>query len=463
MMDRRSVPHLVGGQAMSLHRISVFGLGRVGLVTAACFAKKGYAVIGIDPDKQRLEQVRAARTPFFEPGLADYLKEVVNSGILTVSQDPSLSARSDLTYMTTGTPCNRDGSIDLRYIKNAATAIGRSLRNIEHHQTIVIKSTVTPGTARNVVRKILERESGKTSGEHFSLCSNPEFLREGSAIHDTESPDRIVIGSDHPEAAEKLENFYKEFHGRNMPPVIRTTHENAELIKYANNAFLAARVSLINCIASIAERIPGADIQTIAAGVGMDQRIGPLFLKAGLGWGGSCLPKDLRALIAHSKTLGYAPELIEAVVRTNRQQSRKALQFAKQALRSLKGKRIAVLGLAFKAETDDMRQAVSIPIIRSLLREGAAVIAYDPAAMGNARAIFGNTIRYASDPVECIDQCDCCILLTEWKEFNTISPEKFIERMRRPVVIDGRRIYDARDFSRRPILFHAIGLGRTAS
>jgi UDPglucose 6-dehydrogenase len=444
---------------VGLHRISIFGLGRVGLVTAACFAKKGYNVIGIDPDIHTLGQVRTGRAPFFEPELTEYLKEAVLSGTLTVTQDPSLNARSDLTYMTVGTPSNRDGSIDLTDIKNAAKAIGRSLRGIDHHQIIIIKSTVTPGTARNIVRKVLKRESGKIVGKDLSLCSNPEFLREGSAIHDTQCPDRIVIGSDDPDSTEKLEGFYKEFHGGNMPPVIRTSHENAELIKYANNAFLATKISFINCIATIVERIPHADVKTIAAGIGLDQRIGPSFLNAGFGWGGSCLPKDLRALMAHSKALGYTPELIEAVVRMNKEQSRKAVQFVKQALGSLKGRRVAVLGLAFKANTDDMRQAVSITVVRSLLHEGATVVAYDPAAMDNARAIFGNSIGYASGSIECVDQCDCCIVLTEWDEFKAIPPERFIERMRRPVIVDGRRIFNVNDFSRPPIVFYAIGLG----
>jgi len=446
-----------------LHRISIFGLGRVGLVTAACFAKKGYNVIGIDPDTEKLNQIRAARAPFFEPGLTEYLEEALANGSLTASQDPSLNTRSDLVYMTVGTPSKPNGSINLRDVRNAAKAIGRSLRGIDRHQIIVIKSTVTPGAARNVVRKILEEESGKTVAKHLGLCSNPEFLREGSAIHDTECPDRIVLGSDDPNTVEKLESFYKEFHSESMPPVIRTTHENAELIKYANNAFLATKVSFINCIASIAERTPHADVRTIASGIGLDQRIGPLFLSAGLGWGGSCLPKDLGALIAHSKKLGHTPELIEAVVRTNKQQSRKALQFVRQTLGSLKGRKIAVLGLAFKADTDDMRHAVSITVVRSLLREGATVIAYDPAAMGNARAIFGNSIEYASGSMECIDQCDCCIVVTEWNEFKTIPPERFIERMRRPVIVDGRRIYDVNDFSRRPIVFRAVGVGPRVS
>jgi UDPglucose 6-dehydrogenase len=309
----------------------------------------------------------------------------------------------------------------------------------------------------------LERESGKTAGTGFGLCSNPEFLREGNAIHDAELPDRIVIGGEGIDAISKLEEFYEDFHGEPMPPVLRTTHENAELIKYANNAFLAMKVSFINTIANITQRTPNADVGAIATGIGLDERIGPRFLNAGLGWGGSCFPKDLKALIRFSKTLGYAPELIEAVVATNEKQKQRAVELAKQALGSLKEKRIAILGLAFKPETDDMREAVSVSIIKDMLAEGATVVVYDPAAMQTARVTLAETVSYASDPVECITQADCCIIVTEWDEFRTIPPNTFLERMRRPIVIDGRRIYDADKFSRAEIEFSAIGLGPRTS
>jgi len=441
--------------------ISVFGLGPVGLVTAACFATKGHRVVGIDLDRDRLEMIRRGDPPFFEPKLAEYVKASVASGKLKVTDNASANAQSSLAYITVGTPSMEEGSVDLKYVRNAATAIGRSLRDSEGYQLIVIKSTVTPGTARNIIKPLIERESGKTAGAEFGLCSNPEFLREGNAVHDAEFPDRIIIGSEDPEAAMRLENFYKEFHSESMPPVVRTTHENAELIKYANNAFLAMKVSFINTIANIAERTRGADVEGIARAIGMDGRIGARFLNAGLGWGGSCFPKDLKALIRFSKTLDYAPELIEAVIATNEKQKQRALQLAKEALGSLRGKRIAVLGLAFKPETDDMREAVSIPLIRGLLADGASVIVYDPAAIDNARRILGDKVSYAPDSLRCLKDADCCIIVTEWDEFKTIPPGTFLERMRRPVVIDGRRIYDAHKFSGAGIRFSAIGLGPT--
>ena len=444
-------------------RISVFGLGPVGLVTAVCFARKSYEVVGIDPDRGKLEKARKAEAPFFEPKLKEYLTDTIAKGAFSVTDDSSVNMRSDLAYIAVGTLSSEDGSIDLTYVKNAAVAIGQSIRESTQYQLVVVKSTVVPGTARTLVKPVLERESGKPAGKAFGLCSNPEFLREGNAVRDAELPDRIVIGGEDVDAMTRLENFYKEFHGETTPPVIRTTHESAELIKYANNAFLAMKVSYINTIANVAERTPNADVKTIAQGMGFDERIGPRFLNAGLGWGGSCFPKDLKALIGYSKTLNYEPDLVEAVVGVNEKQKQRAVQLAKQVLGSLKGKRIAILGLAFKPETDDMREAVSIPLIRGLLTEGANVVAYDPAAMQNARAIFRDRITYANDPCGCLDQADCCIIVTEWDEFKAIAPSAFLKRMRYPVVIDGRRIYSADEFSSEGIRFMGIGLGPKAS
>ena len=450
---------ITNGKESVLTQISVFGLGPVGLVTAVCFARKGNQVIGIDPDRDRLEKIREAEAPFFEPKLKEYLTDTIAKGTFSVADDSSVNMRSDLAYIAVGTPSSEDGSVDLTYVRNAAVAIGQSLRETTQYQLVVVKSTVIPGTARTLVKPVLERESGKPAGKGFGLCSNPEFLREGNAVRDAELPDRIVIGGEDVDAMTRLGNFYKEFHGETTPPVIRTTHESAEVIKYANNAFLAMKVSFINTLANVAERTPNADVKAIAEGIGLDERIGSKFLNAGLGWGGSCFPKDLKALIRYSKTLDYDPEMIEAVVATNEKQKQRAVQLAKLALGSLKGKRIAILGLAFKPETDDMREAVSIPLIRGFLTEGANVVAYDPAAMQNAKAIFRDRITYASDPCGCLDQADCCIIATEWDEFKTITPRIFLERMRRPVVIDGRRIYSADEFSSEGIRFSGIGLG----
>jgi UDPglucose 6-dehydrogenase len=428
-------------------------------VTAACFATKGYRVLGIDPNVERLELIRRAKPPFFEPGLAAYLQNAVNNGTLTVANLPDGSEQSDVIYITVGTPSTKDGVIDVAHVKNAATVIGRVLRDSKRSQIVLIKSTVLPGTARKTIKPILESESEKSAGRGFSLLSNPEFLKEGNAIHDTEYPDRIVIGGDDTKAIEKLESFYRQFHETNLPPIIRTTYENAELIKYANNAFLATKVSFINTIAAIAERISGADVSVVAQGIGLDPRIGSQFLQAGLGYGGSCLPKDLSALVHLSRELGQDPRLLSATSEVNQYQPLKAVEFAKTKLGSLRGKNIAILGLAFKPGTDDMREAVSVPIIEELLKDGANVTVFDPVAHEEAKKIFQDRINYAIEAKQCIRAADLAILVTEWTEFGELTPDDFLSLMRTPVVFDGRRVYDFQTMRVRGMEFGAIGLG----
>jgi UDPglucose 6-dehydrogenase len=283
-------------------------------------------------------------------------------------------------------------------------------------------------------------------------------LREGAALHDTFNPDRIVIGECDKRSGDALESLYREFYAEKTPPLLRTTPVNAELIKYANNAFLAMKISFINTIANICERIPGADVTVVAKGIGLDKRIGSTFLNAGLGYGGSCLPKDLRALIQHSRSLGYEPKLLEAVEEVNSSQPQKAIELCKELVGELRGKRIAVLGLAFKPNTDDTRNAVSIKVVKRLLEEGAKVVVYDPKAMDNARRIFGGDVEYARGAEECLKDSECAIIVTEWDEFRKLKPEDFMKLMKTPAVVDGRRIYDPRVYSGK-LKFKAVGLG----
>jgi len=287
---------------------------------------------------------------------------------------------------------------------------------------------------------------------------NPEFLREGSALKDTLYPDRIVIGEYDRKSGDTLEALYKDFYKENLPSLVRTTLSTAELIKYANNAFLATKISFINTIANLCQQIPQTDVTTVAEAIGMDKRIGPLFLNAGLGYGGSCFPKDIKALIAYSKSLGYDLKILNAVEQVNAAQPLVAVELALKMLGSLKNKRIAILGLAFKPNTDDMREAVSIKIINKLLQEGAEVVAYDPKAMRNAKEIFGNNIQYASSEIQCIKDADCCIIVTEWNRFKRLKPEDFLQNMRQPCLIDGRRIYDPKRFNPK-LKFMAVGRG----
>jgi len=442
-----------------LNKIAVFGLGPVGLVTAVCFARKGYPVTGVDPDQRRVNIIQNGRPPFYEPSLAEYLKEAKAKGTFNASANSPAVLDADFVYITVGTPNRKDGAIDLAYVKAASRQIGRAIKQATGRPVVVVKSTVTPGTCRTIVRPILEKESGGLLGEAFDLCSNPEFLQEGRAVEGTEHPDRIVIGSGDAEAAKRLENLYRGFYGEPMPPIFHTGFENAELIKYANNAFLAMKVSYVNMIANLCQAIPGADVEEVAKGVGLDERIGPKFLRAGLGWGGSCFPKDLEALASFAKQRRVSVPILKATAQQNNLQPLKAVEAAQRLLGSLKGRRIALLGLAFKPDTDDMREAVSIRVVRQLLARKATVTAYDPMAVENAKAVFGNKVIYAQSANDALKDADCCIVVTEWEEFRKLTPKHFRATMRRPAVVDGRRIYDRAEFEREGVEFQAVGLG----
>jgi len=440
--------------------ISVLGIGYVGLCTAVGFASKGYNVIASTHDAEKAAKINNGVPPFHEPNLQKLLEETIQNGRLTclINQTEKAVLETDLTFNAVGTPSRPDGSIDLQFIETSTRDIGQALSQKNTYHMVVIKSTVVPGTTQDIVKPILEKESKKKCGSDLGLCMNPEFLRQGSAFEDTLHADRIVIGEYDKKSGDTLENLYKDFYGKNTPPIIRTTLSTAELIKYASNALLATKISFINTIANLCEKIPGADVKTVAQAMGLDKRIGPLFLNAGLGYGGSCFPKDVKALIAQAKNLGYQLTLLEEVENINKTQPLKAIQFCKELLGNLKGKHIAILGLAFKPDTDDMREARAIPIINQLIKEDAKVTAYDPVAIPTAKTIFTDKIQYATSTAECLKNADCCILVTEWEEFKKLTPEDFIQNMKQPVLIDGRRIYNPEEFSKK-LKFAAIGLG----
>ena len=442
-------------------RISVIGAGYVGLCTAVGFSSRGYCVLASDVNEEKANKINQGVPPFHEPGLQKKLEDSVHKGKLKclISQTEKAVWESDLTFVTVGTPSKSDGGIDLKYIESAAHDIGKALKQKVRYHIVIVKSTVVPGTTQNTVKPILEKESEKTCGKDFGLCMNPEFLRQGSAFHDTLNADRVVIGSFDKRSGDALEELYEDFYSDHVPMVLRTTVSTAELIKYASNAMLATKISFINTIANICEKIPGADVKVVAKAMGLDKRIGPLFLDAGLGYGGSCFPKDVKALIASSKALNYTPELLESVENVNHTQPLKAVQFCKQQLGSLDGKKIAILGLAFKPDTDDMREARVIPIINQLLKESANVTAYDPVAACTAKTIFNDKIQYADSATDCIKNADCCIIVTEWAEFQKLSPEDFLKNMKQPILIDGRRIYNPKKYSEK-LKFTAIGLGK---
>ena len=443
---------------MKKPQISIVGTGYVGLCTAVGFTTKGYKVITSTSDHKKAAMINQGIPPFYEPGLQESLEKAVKKGDLrcTTNREEAI-INTDTTFITTATPSQQDGSVNLQFIENSGREIGKALKKKKNYHLVVVKSTVIPGTTEKMVKPIIETHSNKHCGIDFGLCMNPEFLREGSALYDTLNPDRIVIGEYDQKSGDVLEALYRDFYGEKMPPLIKTNLPTAELIKYANNAFLATKISLINQIANLCEKISGTDITTVAKAIGLDKRIGPLFLNAGLGYGGSCLPKDVKALIAFSRGLGYDPVLLNAVEEVNNTQPQKAVELARNLLGNLKGKRIAILGLAFKPNTDDIREAVSIKVINRLLDEGSKIIVYDPVAMKNAKKVLKDKVKYASSVIRCINDADCCILVTEWDEFKKLKPEDFIQHMKTPMVVDGRRIYDSVEYSRK-LNLAAIGL-----
>jgi len=444
---------------MKLHSISIIGSGYVGLSTALGFTSKGYTVIASDPDKEKTEKIQEGSLPFHEPNLEEPLKNAVKTGKLRcVPKCKEAILKTDISFVAVGTPSRADGNTDLQYVKTAACEIGDALKKKTTYHLIVIKSTVAPTTTGNILKPLIESHSGKHCGIDFGLCMSPEFLREGSALQDVLHPDRIVIGEYDKKSGDTLEALFRDFYAENIPPIIRTNLPTAELIKYASNSFLATKISFINTIANICEKTPGADVSIVAKGMGLDKRIGSLFLNAGLGYGGSCFPKDLNALIAYSKNIGYQPVILDAVKGVNKTQPYKAVELCKSFLADLKDKNIAILGLAFKPDTDDIREAVAVPITHQLLKESAKVTAYDPVAIPNAKSIFQDKIKYATSAIQCLKNADCCILVTEWPEFKNLTPEDFTKNMKQPILIDGRRIYDSGEFSR-IMKFAAIGLG----
>lgn len=435
--------------------ITIMGLGYVGLCTAVSFASKGFRVSGYEIDEGKVEQINSGKATFFEPQLDTLLERSLRNGFVASRK----IMPADIYFITVGTPSKADGGIDLKYVRSASHDLGRSLRNSDGCRLVVMKSTVTPGTTEKVAAPIIQAESGKAVGKDLGLVANPEFLREGSAIEDSLKPDRLIIGEMERKSGDTLLNFYGTLYRNRMPEVLRTTPVNAELIKYANNAFLATKVSFINMIANLCQKVPGADVEVVARGIGVDNRIGMAFLRAGPGWGGSCWPKDLRALKTAFSESGVEAPILDATMEVNESQPFRLVEAAKELLGDLKGKRVAVLGLSFKPDTDDVREAVSLRVIGALLDEGAKVSAYDPAAMENARKVLGGKIAYASSSVEAIKDADCCIIMTEWSEFGKLGPEDFRSNMKNLVVIDGRRVYDPSKLS--GMRYAAIGLNRT--
>ena len=416
--------------------ISIVGTGYVGLVTGACFAKLGNNVICLDIDEKKVEKINNGISPIYEAGLNEILSKY-NKRIKATTNYQSALKNSDITFICVGTPSKKDGSIDLSFVNKSVIEIGRYLKEKNSWHLIVVKSTVLPGSSINVILPLLEKHSGKKAGKHFGIAMNPEFLREGEAINDFLNPDRIVIGVNDGKSCDALRKLYKDF----SCPIVETTLSAAEMIKYASNAFLATKISYINEMSNLCE-ILGADIHDVAKGMGLDNRIGRKFLHAGPGYGGSCFPKDVKALIAHGKTIGNPMQLLDAVIKVNQLQPNQILTRLKKHFPILRDVQVAVLGLAFKPGTDDMRESPAIPIIKQLTKEHAKIKAFDPVATASARKLFaGDAIQYCETILETVDQVEVILLLTRWEEF-AVLPDILKKLDHPPLLIDGRRMLD---------------------
>ncbi|NJP05948.1 MAG: UDP-glucose/GDP-mannose dehydrogenase family protein [Chloroflexaceae bacterium] len=431
-----------------MKNICVIGTGYVGLVTGVCFADLGNRVVCVDIDPNKLELLRSGKSPIYEPGLEELMERSQRAGrlIFTDSYAQGLD-NADFVFITVGTPMDDDGSANLDAVKAAAQSIGASLTG---PVIIIDKSTVPVGTG-DVVSKIVASQAGP--GALFSVVSNPEFLREGSAMTDFFNPDRIVLGSTDREAAHRVAELHAPLHA----PVIITDLRTAEMIKYASNAFLATRISFINEIAQICEKL-GADVKEVARGMGADKRIGPHFLDAGIGYGGSCFPKDVMALYHMAATAGCHPQLLQAVMDINIDARRRFVEKVHTVLGTLDGKQVGILGLSFKPNTDDIREAPAIDIIQALQSAGAHVKAYDPAAMERAADILP-TVTFCATAYDAAKDADVLLLITEWNEFKQLDWAKIQQFMRQPIVLDGRNLYPPEEMQSRGFIYWGVGRG----
>jgi len=440
-----------------VNRISIVGLGHVGLPLACAFAFKSFRVIGLDTDLEKIKLLKEGEAPIYEEGLQELLKRVLEKGCLKITSSyREMIEESDACFVCVGTPSNPDGSVNLKYIKEAIEIIGECLRRIDKYFLLIIRSTIPPGTTSNVIKEIIEERSGKRLGQ-YGLCFNPEFLREGKALHDIFNPDRIIIGAVDEKSGKILLDIYKKFYGEPMPPVIVTNPINAELIKYANNVFLATKISFINMISQLCQHLPNADVKVVAEGIGMDKRIGREFLNAGLGWGGSCFPKDVKAFLKFGVEMGLRLKLVESIIEINESQIENAIKLAEDLVGGLNGKRISILGLAFKPGTDDVRESRAIRLIEELLKYNVRIKVHDPKAIQKAKKVLGDKVSYCKTVEECLTDSDLCILATEWPEYKELNQEILKKYMRKPALLDCRRLYNPEEF--KEIKFAAIGLG----
>ena len=431
--------------------IAVIGTGYVGLVTGACFAEFGVNVTCVDIDEEKIRRLSAGHIPIYEPGLDQLVAKNTQAGRLSFTTDLRSAVEQALViFLAVGTPPKEDGSADLRFIEEAARSVARHMNG---YKVIVTKSTVPVGTGEHLRRLVKEHQ---TAGHNFGVVSNPEFLREGAALDDFMRPDRVVIGTRDEAAAAIMRDLYRPLYLIETP-IVFTSLEAAELTKYAANAFLATKISFINEIANLCDRI-GCDVHDVARAIGMDNRIGRKFLHPGPGFGGSCFPKDTSALLSVAREYGADALIVESVIEVNRRQRDRMIPKIEKLVGDLKGKTVAVLGLSFKPETDDMREAPAADIVRALVERGARVRAYDPVAVPQARAVLPGGVEYAEDEYAAVQGADALVFVTEWNQFRALNMERVKSLMRAPRIADLRNIYEPD--AMRALGFDYVGVGR---
>ncbi|MGE0704971.1 MAG: UDP-glucose/GDP-mannose dehydrogenase family protein [Vicinamibacterales bacterium] len=443
-------------------QVSIVGAGYVGLVTGLCLADRGHHVTCVDVDSRKIVALSRGILPIHEPGLPELLAEHLGRRFVPTTDIVSAVADSNVTMITVGTPL-RDGAISLDAVESAAVAIGQALARKDGYHLVIVKSTVVPGTTEGVVRRALEAASGLNAGRDFGLGMNPEFLREGEAVEDFQKPDRIVLGGLDARSLDLMSELYAAFPAEQ----VRTNPRTAEMIKYVSNALLATLISFSNEMGNLCSAAPDVDVTDVLGAVHLDKRISPVgpdgqrtvptitsYLRAGCGFGGSCFPKDVRALISWGAEQGRHPRLLDAVLEINERQPLEVISLLKRRLPDLEGVRVAILGLAFKAQTDDVRESPALRVIQALTSEGARVVAFDPVAMPAARLVLGAGIEYARSLADAVRDADAVVLLTSWPEFRDLEPI-ILSQEKAPILVDGRRFYDA---SLTPC-YEGIGLG----
>lgn len=436
-------------------KVAVIGTGYVGLVTGTCFAEVGMDVTCVDIDQKKIDNLKNGILPIYEPGLEEMVESNVKKNRLHFSTSLKESIQgAEVVFIAVGTPPDEDGSADLKYVLAVAASVGE---HMQQPLVIVTKSTVPVSTAEKVRNALQEQLTKRGSGLDFYVASNPEFLKEGAAIDDFMKPDRIVVGVDRPEAEELMRKLYKPFL-MNGHPIYIMDIPSAEMTKYAANAMLATKISFMNDIANLCE-IMGADVNMVRKGIGSDARIGTKFIYPGVGYGGSCFPKDVKALIKTAKEHKYDMRILNAVENVNESQKEVLFDKVKNHFNNdLKGKKFALWGLSFKPKTDDMREAPSLVIIEKLLKAGSSVVAYDPVAMHEAQRMIGDTISYSEDMYETLNDADALLIVTEWPEFRVPDFKEVTKRLKNKVLFDGRNIFDQQDMKKIDYSYYCIGV-----